>query len=124
MGLCVCPVGRKDGITSLFDTPAYLTPSLETVFDSIMQTFPTSRSTVKSGEDCAEQVGEGELDEDGVLEDDSPLIVKNAMRVVDEFVKIFKHYEPTGMNGLSVSNRPDDNKVVPQLCGPTWGLLK
>ena len=59
MGLCVCPVGRKDGITSLFDTPAYLTPSLETVFDSIMQTFPTSRSTVKSGEDCAEQVGEG-----------------------------------------------------------------
>lgn len=65
-----------------------------------------------------------DVDEDGVLEDDSPLIVKNAMRVVDEFVKIFKHYEPTGMNGLSVSNRPDDNKVVPQLCGPTWGLLK
>ena len=64
-----------------------------------------------------------------MLEDDSPLIVKNAMRVVDEremdeFVKIFRHYELTGMNGLSVSNCSHDNKVVPQLCGPAWGLLK
>jgi len=34
-------------------------PSLEIVFDSIMQTFLTPPSTIKGGEDGAEQVGEG-----------------------------------------------------------------
>ena len=121
MGLCVCPVGRKDGITSLFDTPAYLTPSLETVFDSIMQTFLTPRSTVESSEDGTKQVEkddeEMDVDEDPVPEDDPPFIVRNTTRVVDEremyeFVNIFKHYGLAGMYDLSVSDCPSDNKVV------------
>ena len=104
------PRGGKQTITSFFDTPAYLMPPLETMFDSIMQTFLTPRSTVKSDEDGAKQVGkddeEMDVDEDPVPNDDSPLIVKNTMRVVDkremdEFVKIFKHYGLTGTISLS-----------------------
>jgi len=97
-------------------------PPLETVFDSIMQTFLTPRSTVKSGGDDVKQVekdDEGmDVDEDAVLEDDSPFVVKNTTRVVDEremdeFVKIFKRYGLTGMNDFSASNcPPSDNKVV------------
>jgi len=97
----------KQGITPFFDAPAYLMPPLETVFDSIMQTFLTPRSTVESGEGGAKQADDEEMDvdEDGVLEDDSPLIVKNTTRVVDgremdEFVKIFKHYGLAGTNDL------------------------
>jgi len=54
------------------------------MFDSIMRTFLTPRSAVKSGEDGAEQVEkddeEMDVDEGGVLEDASPLIVKNTTR--------------------------------------------
>ena len=123
------PREGKQVITSFFDTPAYLMPPLETMFDSIMQTFLTPRSTVKSGEDGAKQAekdgDEMDVDEDPVSEDDSPLIVKNTTRVVDEremdeFVKIFKHYGLTGMYDLSISNCPSDNKVALQL----WGLVR
>jgi len=49
-----------------------------------------------------------DVDENGVLEDDSPVIVKNTTRVadereVDEFVKIFKHYGLTDMISLSLA---------------------
>jgi NET1-associated nuclear protein 1 (U3 small nucleolar RNA-associated protein 17) len=103
------PREGKQAITSFFDAPAYLMSPLETMFDSIMQTFLTPRSTVKSGEDGAKQVEkddeEMDVDEDPVPEDDSPLIVKNTTRVVDEremdeFVKIFKQYGVTGMYHL------------------------
>jgi len=82
---------------------------LENMFDPIMQTFLTPRSTVKSGEDGAKRVEKGneemDMDEDGVLKDVSPLDVKNTTKVVDEremsgFVKIFKHHGLTGMNDL------------------------
>jgi len=51
-----------------------------------------------------------DVDKDGVLGDDSPLIVKNTTRVadereVDEFVKTFKHYGLTGMISLSPTVR-------------------
>ena len=116
------PREGKEGITSFFDAAAYLMPPLETVFDSIMQTFLTQRSTAESGEHGAKQAEKDDeemnVDEDGVLEDDSPLIVKNTTRVVDgremdEFVKIFKHYGLAGMSYLSICNcPPSDNKVV------------
>ena len=116
------PREGKEGITSFFDATAYLMPPLETIFDSIMQTFLTPRSTAESGEHGAKQAEKDDeemnVDEDGVLEDDSPLIVKNTTRVVDgremdEFVKIFKHYGLAGMSYLSICNcPPSDNKVV------------
>jgi NET1-associated nuclear protein 1 (U3 small nucleolar RNA-associated protein 17) len=103
------PREGKQAITSFFDTPAYLMPSLETFFDSVMQTFLRSQPAVKSGEDDAKRVEgddeEMDVDEDPILETDSPLIVKNTTRVVDEremheFVEIFKHYGLTGMHDL------------------------
>ena len=115
------PREGKQAITSFFDTPAYLMPPLETMFDSIMQTFLTPRLTAKSSEDGAKQVEkddeEMDVDEDPVPEDDSPFIVKNTTRVVDEremyeFVNIFKHYGLAGMYDLSVSDCPSDNKFV------------
>ena len=94
------PREGKQAVTSFFDTPAYLMPPLETMFDSIMQTFLTPRPTVKKGEGDDKQVGDDEemdVDEDPVPEDGAPLIVKNTTRVVDEremheFVEIFKRY--------------------------------
>ena len=89
------------------------------MFDLVIQTLLMIRSTVKSGED--EQVEkddeETDVDEDGVLEDVSPLIVKTTTKVVDEremdeFVKIFKHQGLTGMNDLSASSCTSDDKVV------------
>lgn len=103
------PREGKQAITSFFDTPAYLMPSLETVFDSVMQTFLRSQPAAKSGEGGAKQVErddeEMDVDEDPGLETDSPLIVRNTTRVVDEremheFVEIFKHYGLTGMYDL------------------------
>jgi len=100
------PRGGKQAVTSFFDAPAYLIPPLETMFDSIMQTFLMPRSTVKSGEDDGRRVEkddeEMDVDEDPVLEDEAPLIVKSTTRVVDEremheFVEIFKHYGLTGV---------------------------
>ena len=100
------PREGKQAVTSFFDAPAYLMPPLETMFDSIMRTFLTPRSTVKSGENDGRRVEkdgeEMDVDEDPVPEDDAPLIVKSATRVVDEremheFVEIFKHYGLTGV---------------------------
>ena len=115
------PREGKQAVTSFFDAPAYLMPPLETMFDSIMQTFLTPRSTVKGSEDDAKQVEkddeEMDVDENPVPEDDAPLIVKNTTRVVDEremyeFVEIFKRYGLTGMCDLSLSTLPVGNKVV------------
>jgi len=55
------------------------------------------------------------VDEDGVLEDDSLLIVKNTTKVVDKremdgFVKIFKHHGPTGIS------LPPTVRVMIRLC--------
>jgi len=84
-------------------------PSLENIFDSMTQTFLTSRSAVKSGGDGVEQVEkddeEMDVDEGGALEGASPLIVKNTTRILDyremdESVKIFKHHELAGTNDL------------------------
>ena len=103
------PREGKQAITSFFDTPAYLMPSLETVFDSVMQTFLRPQPAAKSGEDGAKQVErddeEMDIDEDPIPETDSPFIVKNTTRVVDEremheFVEIFKQYGLTGMCDL------------------------
>jgi len=100
------PREGKQAITSFFDTPAHTMPPLGTMFDSIMQTFLTPRSTVKSGEaDTKRAEKDDELmdvDEDPVLEGDVPFIVGNTTRVVDEremheFVEIFKHYGLVGM---------------------------
>ena len=100
------PREGKQAITSFFDTPTHIMPPLGTMFDSIMQTFLTPRSTVKSGGDGAKQVERDDevmdVDEDPVPEDGAPFIVKNTTRVVDEremheFVEIFKHYGLMGM---------------------------
>lgn len=102
------PVPRegKQTITSFFDSPAHVMPPLGTVFDSIMQTLLTPRSTVGGGGDGAERVERDDevmdVDRDPVPEDDTPLIVKGTTRVVDEremheFVEIFKHYGLTGV---------------------------
>lgn len=94
------PRQGKQAVTSFFDAPAYLMPPLETMFDSIMQTFLTPRSAAENAEGRGEQVEkddeEMDVDEDPVTED-APFIVKNATRVVDEremyeFVEIFKQY--------------------------------
>jgi NET1-associated nuclear protein 1 (U3 small nucleolar RNA-associated protein 17) len=107
------PREGMQAVKSFFDTPAHLMPPLETMFDSIMQTFLTPRSTVESGGDDAKQAErdgeEMDVDEDPVPENDAPLIVKNTTRVVDEremheFVEIFKHYGLTGVYRLRVSN--------------------
>ena len=103
------PREGKQVITSFFDTPAYLMPSLETVFDSVMETFLKPQPAVKSDEDGAKKVvrddEEMDVDDNPIPEVDSPLIVKNTTRVVDEremheFVEIFKHYGLTGMYDL------------------------
>ena len=115
------PREGKQAIRSFFDTPVHLMPPLETMFDSIMQTFLTPRSAVKSGEDGTKQVEkddeEMDVDEDLAPEGDAPLIVENTTRIVDEremheFVKIFKHYGLTGKYNLSDSNFSSGNKVV------------
>jgi len=71
------------------------------MFDSIMQTFLTPRSTTEDDEGRGKRVEkddeEMEVDEDPVAEEDAPLIVKDTARVVDEmemheFVEIFKQY--------------------------------
>lgn len=111
----------KQAVTSFFDTPAYLMPPLETMFDSIMQTFLTPRSIVKSGENDGKRIErddeEMDVDEEPVPGDEAPLIVKNTARVVDEremheFVEIFKHYGLTGVYNLCVSGRPSGDEIV------------
>jgi len=122
------PRQGKQAVTAFFDTPAYLMPPLETMFDSIMQKFLTPRSNVENSQGPERQAekDDEEMDVDvyPVPEEDGPLIVKNTTRVVDEremyeFVKIFKQYGFTaadscktpsqarsnGMNG--VSTRPN-----------------
>jgi len=105
-------------------------PLLGTMFDSVIKIFLTPWSTVKSGKD--EQLDKGDegtdVDEDKVLEDASPLIVKNTMKAADKremdgFAKIFKHHGLTGMNDLSASNCASDAKIVLQLCGLVQWLL-
>lgn len=95
------PREGKQAITSFFDTPAHIMPPLSTMFDSIMQTFLTPRSTVEGGEEGTKQADKDDevmdVDEDLVPEGDAPFIVKNTTRVVDEremheFVEIFKQY--------------------------------
>jgi len=95
------PREGKQAITSLFDTPAHTMPPLGTMFDSIMRTFLTPRSTVEGGEDDTKQAEKDDevmdVDEDPVPEGDAPFIVENTTRVVDEremheFVEIFKQY--------------------------------
>lgn len=100
------PREGKQAIASFFDAPAHTMPPLGTMFDSIMQTFLTLRSTAKGGEDDTKQVEKDDevmdVDEDPVLEGEAPFIVENTTRVVDEremheFVEIFKHYGLIGM---------------------------
>jgi NET1-associated nuclear protein 1 (U3 small nucleolar RNA-associated protein 17) len=96
------PRQGKQAITAFFDAPAYLMPPLETMFDSIMQTFLTPRSTTEDGERVEKGDEEMEVDEYQMPEEDAPLIVKNTTRVVDEremyeFVEIFKQYGFTGL---------------------------
>jgi len=95
------PREGKQAVTSFFDTPAYLMPPLETIFDSIMQTFVRPRSAVEHGEGDLMRIErddeEMDVDEDPVPEDSAPFIVKDTTRVVDEremheFVEIFKRY--------------------------------
>ena len=91
----------KQAVTSFFDTPAHIMPPLGTMFDSVMQTFLTPRSTAKDSEGDTKQVERDDevmdVDVDPVPEGDTPFIVGNTTRVVDEremheFVEIFKHY--------------------------------
>jgi NET1-associated nuclear protein 1 (U3 small nucleolar RNA-associated protein 17) len=102
------PRQGKEAVTSFFDAPAYLMPPLETMFDSIMQTFLTPRSTTEDDEGRGKQVEkddeEMDVDEDPAAEEDAPLIVKDTARVVGEremheFVDIFKQY---GLRGSCV----------------------
>jgi len=106
------PREGKQAVTSFFDTPAYLMPPLETMFDSIMQTFVKPRSTVEDGEDDVKRVErdgeEMDVDEDPEPDSGAPLIVEDTTRVVDEremyeFVEIFKRYGLTGTYDLCVS---------------------
>lgn len=103
------PREGKQAVTSFFDGPTHIMPPLETMFDSIMQTFLMPRSTIKGSEDSTEQVRRDDevmdVDEDLVPEDDAPLIARNTTRVVDEremyeFVEIFKQYGLTGVCNL------------------------
>ena len=106
------PRQGKQAVTAFFDTPAYLMPPLETMFDSMMQTFLPSRSTVESEEGREERAKkddeEMDVDEFPIPEEDAPLIAKNTTRVVDEremyeFVEIFKQYGLAGSWEVHIS---------------------
>ena len=115
------PRHGKQSVTSFFDAPAFLMPPLETIFDSVMQTFLTPRSTFETGEDHDKQPekdDEGmDVDEDPSPEDNSPVIAKNTTRIVDEremheFVEIFKQYGQVGTCNHRASDWPSANKVL------------
>jgi len=115
------PREGKRAATSFFDTPAHLMPPLETMFGSIMQTFLTPRSIVKSGENDGERIEgddeEMDVDEEPAPGNEIPLIVKNTTRVVDEremyeFVEIFKHHGLAGVYNPCLSSRASGDEVV------------
>jgi NET1-associated nuclear protein 1 (U3 small nucleolar RNA-associated protein 17) len=114
------PRQGKQAVTPFFHAPAYLIPPLETVFDSIMQTFLTPRSTTESDEGHGQQAKkdgeEMDLDEDPVTEEAAPLIVKNTTRVADEreiheFVELFNQYGLIGSCARNTFDRLSINKV-------------
>lgn len=126
------PRQGKQAITAFFDTPAHFMPPLETMFDSIMQTFLTPRSTVENGEGHEKRAEkddeEMDVEEYPVPEEDAPFITKNTTRVVDEremyeFVEIFKQHGFTGSCEHRVSELSDVDKVILQLWVPTRRLL-
>lgn len=126
------PRQGKQAVTTFFDAPAYLMPPLETMFDSIMQSFLTPRPTVEDGkghERRVEKDGEEmEVDECPVPGEETPFIAKNMTRVVDEremyeFVEIFKQYGFTGSCERRVSDWSNVDKVAQQLQLLTKRLL-
>ena len=89
-----------------------------------MQTFLTPRSTVENGEGHEKRVEkddeEMDVDEHPGPEEDTPLIVKDTTRVVDEremheFVEIFKQYGFKGSCERRLSDLSTVDKVFLQL---------